>query len=108
MEPEQLPTPNNDVDSILRDAAAPLHYKSTVRALLGMPDAEGENPTFARMVPPARFQYYLHPPTSEASRIPTLSRTPILPRSTRRRRVNCRVLKAYLEELRRTIGRSKP
>jgi hypothetical protein len=70
MEPEQLPTPNNDVDSILRDAAAPLHYRSTVRALLGMPDAEGENPTFARMVPPARFQYYLHPPTSEASRIP--------------------------------------
>ena len=70
MEPEQSPTPNNDVDSILRDAATPLHYRSAVRALLGMPEAEGENPTFARMVPPAGFQYHLHPPTGEASRIP--------------------------------------
>ena len=50
--------------------ATPLHYRSAVRALLGMPEAEGENPTFARMVPPAGFQYHLHPPTGEASRIP--------------------------------------
>ena len=34
-----------------------------MRALLGMPEAEGENPTFARMVPPVGFQYHLHPPT---------------------------------------------
>jgi hypothetical protein len=70
MEPEPSPTPNNDVDSILRDAATPLSYKSAVRALLGMPEVEGENPTFARMAPPAGFQYHLHPPTGEASRIP--------------------------------------
>jgi hypothetical protein len=68
MEPEQSPTPNNAVDSILPDAAPPLYYSRAVRALLGMPEAEGVNPTFARMVPPAGFQYHLHPPTGEASR----------------------------------------
>jgi hypothetical protein len=70
MGPEQFPTPNNHGDSIRRDAATPLHYRGAVRALLGMPEAEGENPTFARMVPPSGFQYHLHPPTGEASRIP--------------------------------------
>jgi hypothetical protein len=70
MEPEQSPTPNNDVDSILRDAATPLHYRRAVRALLGMPEAEGENPTFARMVPPVGFQYHLPSPIDAASRIP--------------------------------------
>ena len=40
MEPEQSPTPNNDADSILRDAATPC-TRSAVRVLLGMPDAEG-------------------------------------------------------------------
>lgn len=70
MEPEQSPTPNNDVDGILRDASTPLHYRSAVRALLGMPEAEEENPTFARMVPAVGFQYHLRPPTGEPSPIP--------------------------------------
>jgi hypothetical protein len=70
MEPEQSPTPNNDVDSIRRDAATPLHYRSAVRALLGMPEAEGENPTFARMVPPVGFQYHLPSPIDETSHSP--------------------------------------
>src|SRR5262249_36287795 len=47
-----------------------LHYRRAVRALLGMSEAEGVNLTFARMVPPVGFQYYLPPPTDEVSRIP--------------------------------------
>jgi hypothetical protein len=67
---EQSPTPNNNGDSIRRDTATPLHHRSAVRALLGMPEAERENLTFARMVPPARFQSHLHPPTGEAFHSP--------------------------------------
>jgi hypothetical protein len=70
MESEQSPMSNDDVDSIWRDAGTPWHYRSAVRALLGMPAAEGENPTRARLVPPVGFQYHLPPPTGVASRIP--------------------------------------
>jgi hypothetical protein len=41
-----------------------------VRVLLGMPEAEGENPTLARMLPPTGFQYHLPSLTDEASRTP--------------------------------------
>jgi hypothetical protein len=70
MEPEQPPTPNNDVDSTLHGAATPLYYRRAVRALLGIPEAEGGTPTFARLVPPVGFQYHRPPPTGVASRIP--------------------------------------
>jgi hypothetical protein len=70
MGPEPLPTPNSDLDSVRRDGAVPSRYRGTVRALLGLPAAEGENVTFARTIPPAGFLYRLHTPIAESSQIP--------------------------------------
>jgi hypothetical protein len=67
--PEPLSTPNKAADSILRHAATPFDYQGAVRALLGMPGAEGESPILARTVPPVGFRYDRHPPTDAASPI---------------------------------------
>src|SRR5215475_11312745 len=69
MEPEPSLTPNDKGDSTLHHAATPWHSRSAVRALLGLPEAEEENLTPARMIPPVGFPYHLRPPTGEVSRL---------------------------------------